>query len=428
MKQPTLITKIIMFTIFLAGCVYLIGAGWQILTDPFTTIMTYSYTVYDTIEAEGWLVREEQVIGGSGNFVDTLPDQGERVSKGEVVALIYQDETALDRSYETRALELEIEQISYTLLRGEDSWDNSSLDTAIATSMASLRGAVSMSDWSSLEEDSLELQSMVLQRLGDASSSASLSQQLVSAQAQLASLEAASTWDTTRVYAPVAGNFSALVDGYESILTPDSLNNLTPTSFYQLTSQSTSAGDNQTGKLVTDITWYLALCIPEEEANSLVQGYSIPVRFSHDWSGTVNMTIELISAPYEGEVAVVLSSNRSLADTILLRCQQVELILEEHTGIRVPKQAIRTIDVTTTDPDTGEQIATGEKEVGIYVLTGAVAEWRAINILVDEGDYCLVETPLPSNPTSTQLKTQLRAGDEVIVSATDLYDGKVVSS
>ena len=78
MKQPTIITKVVMLVIFLAGVVYLVGAAWQIFTDPFSTIMTYEYTVDDAAEATGWLVRTEQVIPGQGSIVDVLPDQGEK--------------------------------------------------------------------------------------------------------------------------------------------------------------------------------------------------------------------------------------------------------------------------------------------------------------------------------------------------------------
>ena len=45
MKQPTIITKVVMLVIFLAGVVYLVGAAWQIFTDPFSTIMTYELSL-----------------------------------------------------------------------------------------------------------------------------------------------------------------------------------------------------------------------------------------------------------------------------------------------------------------------------------------------------------------------------------------------
>ena len=78
-----------------------------------------------------------------------------------------------------------------------------------------------------------------------------------------------------------------------------------------------------------------------------------------------------------------------------------------------------------TDPETGE---TSTKQViGVYVLTAAQAEFKAVEILADDGDYYLVKAVLPDVPTDNQLKTAFRAGDQVIVSSDELYDGKVIS-
>ena len=207
---------------------------------------------------------------------------------------------------------------------------------------------------------------------------------------------------------------------------PAALENLTPLALEQLTEQTVSESTDAVGKLITDATWYFAVTVSEEVANRLVEGWSVRVRFARDWSGEVSMKTESISAPQNGQVAVVLSSTRSLADTSLLRRQTVELVFDSTTGVRVPKQAIRTIDVTALDPDTGEQVPTGEKQVGLYVLTGRQSEWRPVKILVDDGDYCLAESIVSDNPTASELKKVLRAGDEVIVAAADLFDGKVV--
>ncbi len=426
MKQPTVITKVVMLMIFLAGMVYLIGAAWQIFTDPFSTIMTYEYTVDDVTEATGWLVRSEVVVPGQGAIVDVLPDQGEKVGAGQTVAVVYRDETALDRSRQRRALELKQQQLSYSLLRGDASWDNQRLDQSIADAIASLHASSASGDLTGLEDQCLTLKSLVLQREATYDGAASIDGMLQSTKAQIDALDLAAGPDTTAITAPVAGNFSALTDGYESILTPAALENLTPLALEQLTEQTVSESTDAVGKLITDATWYFAVTVSEEVANRLVEGWSVRVRFARDWSGEVSMKTESISAPQNGQVAVVLSSTRSLADTSLLRRQTVELVFDSTTGVRVPKQAIRTIDVTALDPDTGEQVPTGEKQVGLYVLTGRQSEWRPVKILVDDGDYCLAESIVSDNPTASELKKVLRAGDEVIVAAADLFDGKVV--
>ena len=64
--------------------------------------------------------------------------------------------------------------------------------------------------------------------------------------------------------------------------------------------------------------------------------------------------------------------------------------------------------------------------IGVYVLTGAQSEFKQVEILADDGDFYLVRASLPDNPTELQIKKAFRAGDEVIVSSEEIYDGKVI--
>lgn len=137
------------------------------------------------------------------------------------------------------------------------------------------------------------------------------------------------------------------------------------------------------------------------------------------------MKIERVDGAQDGACLVVLSSTRNLADTSMLRKQTVDIVFNSLEGIRVPKKAVRTENRAVTDPETGE---TSTKQViGVYVLTAAQAEFKAVEILADDGDYYLVKAVLPDVPTDNQLKTAFRAGDQVIVSSDELYDGKVMT-
>ena len=59
------------------------------MNDPFTTATAYACTVDDAMEATGFLVREEQVIQGNGAVVDQLFNEGEKVARGQTVAVLY---------------------------------------------------------------------------------------------------------------------------------------------------------------------------------------------------------------------------------------------------------------------------------------------------------------------------------------------------
>ena len=426
MKQGTVITRIMIVLMFFMVCAYLLFSVLRSLDGRTYTVTTYAHTVDDAVEATGLLIRAETVVTGqTAAIVDVLPDQGEKVRAGAAVAYLYQDESALDRRRELRTLTLEQEQLKYAL-QGQDGTDASRLDQSIVDAMVGLRTSAAYGDLTSLEEQSLSFKSLVI-RHGYASDAGvdELSAAITALDAQIQALQSASALDTTTVYAPCAGTFSAMADGYESTLYPDMLETLTAASFKQLMAQDPTAPAGAVGKLITDSKWYMATTVSPEVAERLVVGRSVTVRFSRDWSGEVSMKIERVDEAADGACLVILSSTRNLADTSMLRKQTVDIVFNSLDGIRVPKKAVRTENRAVTDPETGE--TTTKQVIGVYVLTAAQAEFKAVEILADDGDYYLVQAVLPDVPTDNQLKTAFRAGDQVIVSSDELYDGKVMT-
>lgn len=426
MKQGTVITRIMIVLMFFMVCAYLLFSVLRSLDDRTYTVTTYAHTVDDAVEATGLLIRAETVVTGqTAAIVDVLPDQGEKVRAGAAVAYLYQDESALDRRRQLRTLMLEEEQLKYAL-QGQDGSDASHLDQSIVDAMVGLRTAAAYGDLTSLEEQSLSFKSLVI-RHGYASDAGvdELSAAITALGGQIQALQSASALDTTTVYAPCSGTFSAMADGYESTLYPDMLETLTGAGLKQLMTQDPTAPAGAVGKLITNSKWYLATTVSPEVAERLVAGRSVTVRFSRDWSGEVSMKIERVGEAQDNACLVILSSTRNLADTSMLRKQTVDIVFNSLSGIRVPKKAVRTENREVTDPETGA--VSTRQVIGVYVLTAAQAEFKAVEILADDGDYYLVQAVLPDVPTDNQLKTAFRAGDQVIVSSDELYDGKVMT-
>ena len=111
MKQGKLINRIMMLVLLAAVVVYLAASAWRSFRDPYTFVMSYAYTVDDSLEATGFLVREETVLSGGGGTVELLPEEGEKVARGETVALLYQSGEGLERRQELESLTLEREQL-----------------------------------------------------------------------------------------------------------------------------------------------------------------------------------------------------------------------------------------------------------------------------------------------------------------------------
>lgn len=420
MKQGTLITKIIMF-ILLAGVVLYLGIyAVRSLSDPFTTAMAYQDVLADSVEITGVLVREEQALSSGADIMDVLPDEGERVAAGETVAVLYQSNEALERAKQLQTLEQEYEQLQYALNHGSSLGDAAKLEKQIIDSIQSLRAGTAGGDLSSVENGALDLRAQILQReftySASSDSAAALSETLAGLELQISELKSQASYDTTPVRAPCSGLFSRLADGLESVLTPAALETMTADRLLSAADQ-TESGES-VGKLITGDRWYFAAAVEPSTAARLQVGSTITVAFSGDYTGDVEMRVERIGGEESSGCLVVLSSTRHLKDVTLLRTQTADLVFERFTGIRVPKQALHLETRTSTDAQTGAEIET--QVLGVYAVVGLRAEFKPVDIVREGSDYYLV------TPSADAGKKLLRAGDEIIVTASGLYDGKVV--
>ncbi len=69
-------------------------------------------------------------------------------------------------------------------------------------------------------------------------------------------------------------------------------------------------------------------------------------------------------------------------------------------------------------------------ETGVYCIVGMKARFKPVDVLYSGEDFALVRSTLDTaeEVTKSQEKIRLRAGDEVIITAYELYDGKVMGS
>ena len=230
MKQGKLINRIMMLVLLAAVVVYLAASAWRSFRDPYTFVMSYAYTVDDSLEATGFLVREETVLSGGGGTVELLPEEGEKVARGETVALLYQSGEGLERRQELESLTLEREQLEYALERAQTGGDASQLSQQVLDAIADLHASVAAGDLTRLEEEAQKLKSLVYKREytfsegeGEGDASAAIQASLDEVEAQISALTAQAAQDTTAVTAGQSGVFSGQTDGFESQLTPDKL-------------------------------------------------------------------------------------------------------------------------------------------------------------------------------------------------------------
>ena len=418
MKQGKSLISFVIFAMAAVVAVYVGARVLDAMEAPYRTTQTYAYTAYDSVMAEGLVVRDARVLPAQSGILEVTRAEGEKVGFGQQIALVYRDSQAQASQVHIEELEMEIELLDYAISQGGDLDSAARLDEDVLEAVVDLRASYALGDYTQLRDQVMDVKSSVLKRgytYGEDLTASGLAARRQELSGELRVLNSQSARATTRITAPEPGVFSNLVDGYESRLTPETVLQLTPTALQELIDNPAGEDSGAMGKLLTSDTWYFAANLPESAAGRLNEGETATLRFSGELNREVDMEVELIG-PTEGDLTlVVFSSNRYLTLTTLLRHQTVELIFERWSGLRIPKEALRLEEVTEESPDTSAPPVTVKKLV-VYASVNGHAEKREVSIVHEDEDYYVVR------PVGTGKKV-LRDGDIIITQATGLTDG-----
>ena len=422
MKESTLVNKVIIGVICAAVILYFavyLALGFK---PDLVTTTAYAYSVDIGTEASALLVRDEQVISTTGQYVDILLDEGEKVSKGGQIALIHASQDSLETRQTIQSLEAEIQQLEYSLSTGTQATNSSKLDEEVISSMVAIRSLAASGDLSTLEDSALHLRTMVFQRdysYGNTEAATQIKQLISDKQKQLDSLNASLSQVSQTITSPASGCFSGEVDGFESLITPSMLSSLTMQQLNELLHKEVADPPAALGKVVTNNTWYLATLIDQPSVEGLLEGKTYKISFSDDYYGMISMNLERLVME-NNQTMAIFSTNTNLSDTTLLRQQTVDIIAQQVEGIRIPRQALRVNTETVTD-DQGNQSQVNS--YGVYTVVGTQAEWQDVKVVYSDDDSFYLVQPVDETASS-----RLRAGDEVILNTTNITDGMVVRS
>ena len=418
MKNSSFGTKCLLLAVTLGVLAYFGIQGLQYLGDPLTTTLAYNYQVEEGMDLSGYVVRREQVLADETSGLLRLQrSEGEKVGAGGTVALVYADQTSLDRQREIDELSGRIEQLQFAQEASLGSEVSLKLDAQIMRSLLDYRAELAAGRLDNAEEHKTELKSLVLKRDYTYSDTEDLSGQIAELQSQLKELKAQTASTVRTVKAPVSGVYSAVVDGYETVLTPEMLADMTPSQLNALQADETLT--SQTGKLILGDSWYYAVTMSADQAKALRDsGGTMTLRFAKGVEQDQTVTLYAVGPEEQGRVVVTFRGEYNMAQVTLLRRQSAQLIWRTVAGIRVPNEALRAAN-TKVDQEGNR---TTVESLGVYCVVGMEARFKPVEVLYSGDGFVLVR----STAASDQESLRLRPGDEIIISAKDLYDGKVV--
>lgn len=401
MKKTSPLMKILPIAVLTAVLVYFAVQLYNYLSDPVNTTLVVAGQAEDTIALNGWLLRDEEVLPAQNGTLSRARQEGERVGVGQVLARVYANDGALQTVSQIETLELQLQQLQFALTSYLNPDAALKLDTSITGDILTLRQSLTGGDYTAAEGDIAPLKAAVLKRDHSYASQEEIQTEIKSVEGQIKSLEA--SLSGTTVTARASGTYSAVCDGYETVLTKAFLEEVTPGKLARL--RPVDEQSNM-GKLIYGDTWYYVVTLPEEQASYLKSQGAVTLRFAKGFDQNIRMQVVSVSAPEDGQAAVTLSCRKYLAQTTLLRHQAADVILRTYEGLRVPSNALQVSEEGVT---------------GVYCVDGSTAAFRPVTVLYQGQGYALVQPAEGASDTQT-----LRVGDEVIATAGALSDGKVI--
>ena len=212
------------------------------------------------------------------------------------------------------------------------------------------------------------------------------------------------------IRATASGVFSSKIDGLEEKLLPEAMKGITPSYLNGLTEEKVKHGetvmrDEPACKIVDNYEWYFAANVDKKIGKNLHAGQMLKMRFFDLSDTVVEGKVKSISQEENGEVTIVIYSDKYVEDIYSTSKAVVEFITTSAEGIKLPVESLRVKDGQT----------------GVYVLRLDVARFVPVDVCYKNDQWAIVKAV-----TDTSYNYRLQIYDEVIVEAKNLEDGKVV--
>jgi len=406
---------IILLVIIVLYIVYKLFAA---LPNRIETSAAVRVTVNDSFMGNAWFFRDELTVTSAyQGAIKHSVSSGERVQQDATLAMVYTTDDALTLSRSMEPLDKKITLVESALQTAGDGSDAGKLDQQIISGLQQMAEEMKAGAGTKLASSVNTLRTLSLKRESGNLIPADLSAEHDTLVAERSALDAQLAGKATSITAPGSGYFSEVVDGYEAVLRPELLEELTLDQFHQLIEKKQETDTEMLGKVIQGFSWYLVVETTDENAARLEKGQSLRVYFTQASLESPVTVWSVVRERGQENALVILEGSNFTSEMVSMRQQPVEVILGSYTGLQVPKSAVRVL--TETDED-GSII--GEK-TGVFILSGSVQKFKNITnrILYEGEDFYIVRQ------SATDVDA-LVVQDQIITRGKNLQNNMVVKT
>lgn len=356
----------------------LIMVGSQIvfnINNSHDTEEAVLYTVNENISFKGMFLRDERVIkydNTAGGVMNYLYDDGLKVSENSAIAKVYSNEDQIYYRNRLSRLKSVLSDLKRSQSPGTTNYVQAeTLKSKIEGHYLNVANMIQRKDYSSVSDESddllytMNIYNIVTGTTGD------FKPAIRQIKAEINELKTKIEDPVESIKSNESGYFVKSVDGYETSVEFDDLENMSTDELQRLFDIKPDVPENAVGKLLKSYEWKFLGIIKNTNKFLINDGLSIRFNSSNKIYG---VTVDSIK-PIDGtDNSIVILSCNELDDTVLNnRFDNAELIFDEYTGIKIPREAIR---------------FQGEQK-GVYVMLGQDITFKKVDVIYEGDDYVL---------------------------------------
>ncbi len=385
----------------------------------------------DVIETAVFIAREETLLQTStSDVLNYLVEDGQKVSKGEIIADLYPSQESAQIQSQIVKIEAQIEGLES--LKSAEEYFVSGLgliDTQINDEMANIFSAINNNDFLSAQENGDNLQFAINQKkiiLGEEQIE-DYTNEIDKLKAEKLQLESSQQTKIGTIYSTHSGYFALSTDGYENSIDIENIEDITVADIANV--QKTGV-EGTGGKILEDFSWYILAIIDQNEYAKLQQKTSVEIEAP--FAVKERLPAEIVAANRDevsGDYALALRCTYMDSEIALIRNENINIIVEEHSGVLVRESAIYFEDVIeeVTDENGNVQELVHENVKGVFIKYGERIEFVQIFSDITVNGYAVCKLNLSEEEREMLVtNSSIQVYDEVIIDGDNLYDGKTV--
>lgn len=388
MNSDTSRVLILILILFLLTTV--INVAYHGISNKYETETAVAYATSNKATFNGVYIRDEEVLTFKGNGVVSyaVPDGG-KLGKNSVVAYIYSDEDDIDIKQDISKLQSELSILTKIENPGTtEVTQPSNLSSLIQEKYLSIAYNKEMGNIEKVSsaKDELLVQLSTMQIITDPNSS--FESRINEINAEITNLEKQLSDPIDTITVDNTAYFVSYVDGYEGQLSTSMMYDLTVDDLNQIEDEAEDLDTtNVIGKLIDDYKWYMVGVI--DNSNGTFSVDDVVTLSLESSSVTIKGVIKEIKDTEDPQQSIVyVLCNDMTKDVVQHRVETVEMSVKNYEGIKVPKSALRFVDIEEEDEDGNPVTVTYE---GVYIKVGEQIRFRKIDVVYRSDDYVISE-------------------------------------